>query len=163
MRKNRRTTFRAFFYTLYLFGCSAFFITLFQYLFELKIEPLAALCLPFLVVLFGFSSLFYNRGRALPAGPDQRRSLYIAELTMQSAIFYLLGIGITAIIFYFLWIFQVDNASISKSARNGISLIFFFPAAFLLFSFFSFFFSVRLIAHKTIKHYKPIKILRSLK
>src|SRR4249920_312068 len=61
------------------------------------IKPLAALCLPILVILYGFASVLFVRGRALAAGPWQLRSLYAAERAMQATVWYLLGIilGVT--------------------------------------------------------------------
>ena len=55
-------------------------------------KPLAALCLPILVVFSGFASLLFVRGRSLADGPWQLRSLYAAERAMQATIWYLLGI-----------------------------------------------------------------------
>jgi hypothetical protein len=61
------------------------------------IKPLAAFCLPILVIFYGFASVLFVRGRALAAGPWQVRSLYAAERSMQATVWYLLGIllGVT--------------------------------------------------------------------
>src|SRR5687768_14589764 len=61
------------------------------------LKPLAAFCLPVLVIFYGFASVLFVRGRALAAGPWQVRSLYAAERAMQATVWYLLGIilGVT--------------------------------------------------------------------
>jgi predicted lysophospholipase L1 biosynthesis ABC-type transport system permease subunit len=55
-------------------------------------KPLAAFCVPIILLFFGLTSLLYNRGRALAKGKEQVRSLYAAERAMQGTIWYLLGI-----------------------------------------------------------------------
>jgi hypothetical protein len=60
------------------------------YTFDFK--PLAALCIPILVLFFGFASLLYTRGRSLAKGKGQARSLYAAERAMQATIWHLFGI-----------------------------------------------------------------------
>lgn len=56
-------------------------------------RPLAAFCLPVLVVFFAFTSLLYLRGRSLAPGRDQRRTLYAAEWAMRATAWYLTGIA----------------------------------------------------------------------
>jgi hypothetical protein len=58
--------------------------------FDLK--PLAAFCVPFLIVFYGFAALLFNRGKALAKGKAQIRSLYAAERATQATVLYLLGI-----------------------------------------------------------------------
>jgi hypothetical protein len=60
------------------------------YTFDFK--PLAAFCIPMLVVFYGFASLLYGRARALAKGKGQMRSLYAAERAVQGLIWYLFGI-----------------------------------------------------------------------
>jgi hypothetical protein len=55
-------------------------------------KPLAAFCVPMLVVFYGFASLLFVRGRALAKGPWQVRSLYAGERAMQATLWYLFGI-----------------------------------------------------------------------
>lgn len=55
-------------------------------------KPLAAFCVPILVVFYGFASLLFARGRALSKGPWQTRSLYAGERALQATLWYLLGV-----------------------------------------------------------------------
>jgi hypothetical protein len=55
-------------------------------------KPLAALCVPILLVYYAFASLLFVRGRALASGPWQLRSLHAAERAMQAALWHLFGI-----------------------------------------------------------------------
>ena len=55
-------------------------------------KPLAAFCVPILVVFYGFASLLFARGRALSKGPWQARSLYAGERALQATLWYLLGV-----------------------------------------------------------------------
>jgi hypothetical protein len=55
-------------------------------------KPLAAFCVPILVVFYGFASLLFVRGRALAKGPWQVRSLYAGERALQATLWYLCGI-----------------------------------------------------------------------
>ena len=79
--------------------CAAFvfFWAVAHHVYTFDFKPLAALCLPILVVFFGFASLLYNRGRALAKGEAAIRSLYAAERAMQATAWYLSGIllGVT--------------------------------------------------------------------
>ena len=63
-----------------------------QHVYTLDFKPLAALCLPILVVFYGFAAVLYTRGRALAKGREQTRSLYAAERAMQATIWHLFGI-----------------------------------------------------------------------
>lgn len=58
--------------------------------FDLK--PLAAFCVPLLIVFYGLSALFFNRGKSLAKGKAQARSLYAAERATQATVLYVLGI-----------------------------------------------------------------------
>jgi hypothetical protein len=58
--------------------------------FDLK--PLAAFSAPFLIVFYGMAALLFNRGKSLPKGRAQTRSLYAAERATQATVLYLLGI-----------------------------------------------------------------------
>lgn len=73
-------------------------------------KPLAAFCLPVLVVFFGFTSLLYMRGRALAKGKVQVRTLFAAERAMQGTIAYLSGVVLGASLYGLLrsFDFQLD-------------------------------------------------------
>lgn len=55
-------------------------------------EQLALVAAPVLALQMAFAALLYNRARAVPSGPMQRRSLFAAEQAMTSAILFLFGV-----------------------------------------------------------------------
>jgi hypothetical protein len=74
--------------------CAAFvfFWVVAHHVASFDFKPLAAFCVPMLIVFVGFSSLLYNRGKSLAKGRAQVRSLYAAERAMQATVWYLFGI-----------------------------------------------------------------------
>ena len=92
MRSSRRT----FRFLEVVFGL-LFLWTVAHHVIARDIKPLAAFCLPIVVIFYGFSSVLFVRGRALAPGPWQVRSLYAAERAMQATVWYVLGIllGVT--------------------------------------------------------------------
>jgi hypothetical protein len=75
---------------------AVFFGAVSHHVYAFDFRPLAAFCLPVLVVFFGFTSLLYMRGRSLTRGKAQVRTLFAAERTMQGTIAYLSGIVLGA-------------------------------------------------------------------
>jgi hypothetical protein len=67
--------------------CAAFvfFWAVLYHVYTFDFRPLAAFCVPILVVFLAFSSLLYMRGRSLAKGGAQRRSLFAAERLPLSA------------------------------------------------------------------------------
>jgi hypothetical protein len=55
-------------------------------------HPLAAFCLPVLVVFVGFTSLLFMRGKSLSKGRVQVRTLFAAERSMQATVWYFSGV-----------------------------------------------------------------------
>ena len=53
-------------------------------------------------LLFGLTSLQYNRARAYQAGPTQRRSLMAAELSLRATLLTVAGAIVTSIIWAYL-------------------------------------------------------------
>jgi hypothetical protein len=70
-------------------------------------KPLAAFCVPILVVFYGFASLLFARGRALSKGPWQLRSLYAGERALQATLWYLSGILLGTTVYGLLRYFEV--------------------------------------------------------
>lgn len=66
-------------------------------------RPLLAFCAPILVVYYGFASLLFVRGRSLPAGPAQTRSLFGAERAVQATLWHMLGIIVGVALYGCLW------------------------------------------------------------
>lgn len=75
---------------------AVFFGAVSHHVYTFDFRPLAAFCLPVLVVFFGFTSLLYMRGRSLARGKAQVRTLFAAERAMQGTIAYLSGIVLGA-------------------------------------------------------------------
>ena len=55
-----------------------FFAAVAHHVYRFEFKPLAAFCLPILLLFFAFASLLYSRGKALAKGKGQTRSLYAA-------------------------------------------------------------------------------------
>lgn len=141
-----------FIHNAFMIVCSAFFYSYSsQYLFSFQIAPLAPLCLPVLAVFFGFTALLYNRARAIPNGPEQRRTLYAAERALQATTLYfyalLTGSLLTAI-------FISANIDAPNNRPGEIAYpfaLYFIPILLTIFAFGSFTFSLRAMAHRKIR------------
>ena len=77
----------------------AFFAAFVHHVYRLDFKPMTALGVPILVVLFGFASLFFIRGRSLAKGSAQFRSLFAAERAVQAALWYLSGIMLGTVLY----------------------------------------------------------------
>lgn len=99
------------------------------YTFDFK--PLAAFCVPIILVFFGFTSLLYNRGRALTKGKAPTRSLYAAERAMQGTVWYLLGIILGTSLYGVLVRFGVTFDPSAPSPAGLSLLLFLAPYAFM--------------------------------
>lgn len=86
MRRPRERTAWVVFRAFELGGGFVFFSVILHHVYNFDFKPLAALCLPILVVFFAFASLLYSRGRAFAKGNAQVRSLYAAERAMQGSV-----------------------------------------------------------------------------
>lgn len=97
MRGSLRSRLRRLgFWTLACAAGAVFFGVASHHVSTFDFKPLAAFCLPVLVVFFGFTSLLYMRGRSLARGKAQVRTLFAAERTMQGTIAYLSGVVLGA-------------------------------------------------------------------
>lgn len=144
--------------------CLAFFYSYSsQYLFSFQIAPLATLCLPVLAVFFGFTALLYNRARAIPNGPEQRRTLYAAERAMQATTLYFYALLTGAILTA---IFSAANLAPSKSQSGAIHYPFIFyliPAMLALFAFATFIYALRAIGHRKLRSIKIREIMKRIR
>jgi hypothetical protein len=95
-RKHAR---RAVFGSLCAASAIVFFGVVYHHVSALDFKPLAAFCLPMLVLFFGFTSLLYMRGRSLGRCKEQLRTLFAAERSMQATVSYLLGVALGASIY----------------------------------------------------------------
>lgn len=92
MQKYRRRISRLAFRILQAGLVLVFLGAVVHHVYSFDFKPLAAFCIPMLLVFYGFASLLYTRGRGLAKGKGQMRSLYAAERAVQGTLWYLLGI-----------------------------------------------------------------------
>lgn len=146
-----------------LFGSFALFAALYKTLFQYKIEPLAYVCLPIVAVFFGFTSLLYNRARALPAGPEQRRSLYAAERAMQATTFFLVGfsLALTIIGLYF-WFGYTPKPTSPENLPITLT-IFMAPTIYLIWGYICFVFAFRAASKNFLGHVPMKAIIKRIK
>jgi hypothetical protein len=101
-----------------------------HHVFTFDFKPLAALCIPILVVFFGFASLLYTRGRSLAKGKGLR-SLYAAERAMQATIWHLFGIILGTSLYGLLVRFGVTFDPSAPSPSGLWLLLFLAPYALM--------------------------------
>lgn len=155
--------YKAFHSALELLCLALFYSYASQYLFSFQITPLATLCLPILAVFFGFTALLYNRARAIPNGPEQRRTLYAAERALQATTLYFYALLVGAILTA---IFSAFNLTPPKSESGVIYFPFafyFVPAMLALFAFGCFMFSLRAISHRKLRSVKTREIMKRIR
>ena len=87
---------RAVFASLCAASTVVFFGVVYHHVAALDFKPLAAFCLPMLVLFIGFTSLLYMRGRSLGRCKEQLRTLFAAERSMQGTVSYLSGVALGA-------------------------------------------------------------------
>jgi hypothetical protein len=92
VRTHRTRALRLAYAVLEVCAAFVFFTVVAYHVASYDFKPLAAFCVPMLIVFVGFSSLLYNRGKSLAKGKAQVRALYAAERAMQATIWYLFGI-----------------------------------------------------------------------
>jgi hypothetical protein len=99
-------------------------------------------------LLFGFTSLQFNRARAYRSSSVQRRTLFAAELSFRATLAFTLGAIVTAILFRFL----VDSGYVptpaSKIPTQGAPVAFaFVPLAFFAYAVYTLSRVTRLLIH----------------
>ncbi|MEJ6022141.1 hypothetical protein [Ramlibacter sp. PS4R-6] len=102
-----------------------------HHVYTMDFEPLAALCLPFLVIFFGFTSLLYMRGRSLGRGRESLRTLFAAERAMQGAVFYVSGV-VLGVSFYGLFRYMGFEFDAARPDLHGLWLLLFFVPYWLM-------------------------------
>ena len=144
-----RLSIRLFYYLIFSLGSAIFFSALNHYLLSKNYLSLGGVCFPVLAVLFGFTSLLYNRSRALQPGAAQRRALYAAERGLQATLLFLVGIASGSIIATITEVIKFDFLITPETSKT--LLIFFIPILLVLYSFAAFFHALRAIAHGTVR------------
>lgn len=86
-----------------------------------------------LALAIAITSLMFNRARAYPVGPLQRRTLLAAELCLRSTLLLVLGAVLTAMIFPFVQAAGYLPTPMDKSPTQGIPILCaFIPSPFVL-------------------------------
>ena len=95
--RARRIIFKLCFWLAVLVWSSATVTVLFR-LAEMRLDGLGTVGLALLAVSFSFASVLYNRARAHPTGPIQRRSLCAAEFAIRANLWFVITLvyGATA-------------------------------------------------------------------
>lgn len=127
----RRRQARIVFVVVELCMAFVFFWAVLHHVYTFNFRPLAAFCVPILVVFFAFSSLLYMRGRSLGKGKAQIRSLFAAERAMQAAIWYLFGILLGTSLYGVLVYFGVSFNPGQPTAMGLWLLLFIAPYALM--------------------------------
>ena len=137
-----------------------FFWAIAYHVVNFDFKPLVALCVPIVVMFFGFASLLYNRGRALAKGPAQIRSLYAAERAMQATLWYLFGI-ILGVTVYGILIYFGLSFDPGKPTPAGLWLLLFIgPYALMQIGFLSFMRAVWVIAPQFLRRTSAFDLRR---
>ena len=94
----RRWIFKISFWLAPLIWGSAVVAVLFR-LAEMRLDGLGTAGLALLAVSFSFASLLYNRARAHPSGPTQRRALSAAEFAFRASLWFIITLAYGAAAF----------------------------------------------------------------
>jgi hypothetical protein len=165
-RRRYTRVYRSFFGLSALFGYAVILTVTVDYTTTMRVRELGPVLLPVLAVFVGFSALLYNRARAYPDGPIQRRSLYAADEVMKSTVLYLFGLMLGGLITF--WVYGTDFKVGSKMVigdpeQTKLLYLYAIPLFFVCISFFSFAHALRIFCKKfTIRPYLRQKF-RSMK
>lgn len=150
------------FWTLALAAGSVYFGAVSHHVYRVEFRPLAAFCLPVLVVFFAFTSLLYMRGRSLARGTAALRTLFAAERTMQGTIAYLAGIVLGASLYGILGYadFRFDPAQ--PDASGLWLLVFLLPYGLMQAGFVLFLAGVWIILPQFLRPVGPYELARRI-
>jgi hypothetical protein len=148
------------FVVLWAASSAAFLAALHHQLTNHQFEGLAVIAASVLALLFAFSALLFNRGRAFPAGSVQRRSLFAAEHATRAAVSFMVGIAISLIVGTGLWYTKAGNLS----TLRGIDLLVVLgaPVIFVLTSFREFFIALHVVNSQLFRKQSGRTFLRGL-
>lgn len=157
-RRTRLVAFRV------LEVCAAFvfFWAVLHHVYTFNFKPLAAFCVPILVVFFAFSSLLYTRGRSLPKGNAQLRSLYAGERAMQATIWYLFGIILGTSLYGLIVYFGVSFNPGKPSPAGFWLLAFLAPYALMQIGFLFFMRAIWVITPQFFRRVSPFELRRRI-
>jgi hypothetical protein len=143
-------------------GAAAFAIVA-RHVYLLDFKPLAALCLPVQVALFGFTSLLYMRGRSLSRSRDQLRTLFAAERAMQAAIWYCTGIVLGSALAGALPWSWIGHDPAEPNLSSLVLLLFLVPYTLMQVGFVIFLRAAGIIAPQFIRRVTPYEVWRRIR
>ena len=159
-RRRRRRLARFAFRSLEAVLAFAFIAAVVHHVATLDFKPLAALCLPILVVFFGFASLLYTRGRSLARTNGQMRSLYAAEHAMQATIWHMTGIIVGTGLYGVLTRYGVTVHPEEPSTAQLWLLLFLAPYALMQIGLLCFMRAVWIVAPHFVHRLRPFQVRR---
>ncbi|RYH64492.1 MAG: hypothetical protein EON54_06430 [Alcaligenaceae bacterium] len=99
----------------------------------LQTDGLMPLAAAVLTVFAATTSLLYNRARAYPPGPLQRRTLHAAEQSLRATLLLVVGIALSAAVFF--WLPAASATSTFKTSTTGLAATMLSAPSILLFGF----------------------------
>lgn len=162
MSLSRRRGRRVLLAVIELSAAFVFFWAVAHHVYTFDFRPLAALCLPILVMFFGFAALLYNRGRALPRGAAATRSLYGAERAMQAVVWYLFGIVLGTTIYGLLRYFGIVFNAAQPSTVGLWLLLFIAPYLLMQTGLLCFLRAAWVVAPQLLRRTRPIELRRRI-
>lgn len=158
-----------FYFLIFMLLVMIFFIALHDLLLRKEYLYLGGLCFPVLAVLYGFTSLLYNRSRAFPSGAVQRRSLYAAERGLQATLLFVLGLAIGVVTITLVETFELEAVRpshpsyeiligglkytfLASSFPRFEMTVYLFTVFPVLMSFGAFFIAIKSVSHGTVKY-----------
>ena len=139
-----------------------FFGAVSHHVYTVDFRPLAAFCLPVLVVFFAFTSLLYMRGRSLARSKAQVRTLFAAERTMQGTIAYLCGIVLGASLYGVLRYLDLQFDPAQPGASGLWLLLFLAPYGLMQAGFMLFIGGVWTIVPQFLRPVSPYEVWRRI-
>lgn len=143
-------------------GAAAFAIVV-RHVYMLDFGPLAALCLPVLVALFGFTSLLYMRGRSLSRSSDQLRTLFAAERAMQAAVWYCTGVVLGSALAGAMPWSWIGHDPANPQLSSLVLLVFLVPFVLMQVGFVLFLRAAGVIAPQFIRRVTPYEVWRRIR
>lgn len=157
----RRTKFsRIGFRLLEAIGAFVLLVVVWLHVLSYDLKPLATVCIPVLAVFFGFTSVLYNRARALAKGKSQNRTLYAAERAMQGTLFFFFGTVLGAILAGLLAYFGFSLAPPNPTLKNLWLILFIGPYALLQIGYQSFMHAIWSISPEFLGHISARQLRR---
>ena len=114
-------------------------------------------------LLFGYTSLIFNRARALSSGPIQRRSLLAGELALRATLIYTLGMVLTALIYFYMYSLGYLATPIEKMPTQlAPTILALIPLMFCIITIATLSKATRILLHRMRNRIVTRKFLRSL-